>query len=268
MFEVSDPMGNITQTSFDDAGRTSQTVEAYGTSVARTTNYTYTLDNLIATMTAVNATTGNQTTTWTYGTNAGSSSVVRNDLLASVAYPDSVSGSDVVSYAYNRQGQQRTVTDQRGTIRTFYYDLLGRETNDCVTTVGSNTDSTVLQIMRAYDIRGMVNLISSTNSATQGSGTILNQVQFTYNTFGQLVDDKQSHSGAVSSGTPSVQYAYDSGASSSNEIRLNALVRHSWPRNGLPQAALSTRLAAKGVCDELYLGNVGQHMKLIGTSQT
>jgi hypothetical protein len=101
--EVDNAMRDVTQTTFDDAGRTTSIVEAYGTSSARTTNWTYTLDNLVATMTAVNSTTGNQTTIWTYGTNSSSSSVVRNDLLASVAYPDSVSGSDVVSYAYNRQ---------------------------------------------------------------------------------------------------------------------------------------------------------------------
>jgi hypothetical protein len=43
---------------------------------------------------------GNQAITHTYGTTLTSSSVARNDLLASVTYPDSVSGSDVVSYAY------------------------------------------------------------------------------------------------------------------------------------------------------------------------
>jgi hypothetical protein len=44
---------------------------------------------------------------------ATSSSVVRNPGapgLASVTYPDSISGSDVVSYAYNRLGQQGVVT--------------------------------------------------------------------------------------------------------------------------------------------------------------
>jgi len=211
------------QTTFDNAGRTMQVVEAYGTASARTTNWTYTLDNLIATMTAVNPTTGNQTTTWTYGTSS-SSSVFRNDLLASVAYPDSSSGSDVVSYAYNRQGQQRTITDQRGTIRTFYYDVLGRPTNDCVTTLGSPTDGAVLQIARAYEVRGMVSTITSTDTAAQGAGTVLNQVQFTYNDFGQLIEDQQSHSGSVASGTPNVQYAYDPAGATSNESRLNQLM--------------------------------------------
>jgi RHS repeat-associated protein len=248
--QVTDPMGNVTQTSYDDAGRTTQTVEAYGTSSARTTNYSYTLDNLISTMTAVNSTTGDQTTVWTYGTTLVDSGVARNDLLTSTAYPDVTpawstlttgqwanltvdqwanmpidppAGNDVTTVTYNRLGQRVTFTDQRGTIRTFYYDLLGRQTNDCVTTVGSNTDNAVLQIAMTYEIRGMASTITSTNSATVGSGTIVNQVQLTYNTFGQLIEDEQAHSGAVSGTTPSVQYAYDTGGSSSNEIRLNQL---------------------------------------------
>ena len=63
VYQVTDPMGYVTQNSFDNANRTTQTVEASGTSSARTTNRTYSLDNVVATMTAVNATTGNQTTT-------------------------------------------------------------------------------------------------------------------------------------------------------------------------------------------------------------
>jgi RHS repeat-associated protein len=212
----------------------------------RTTNFTYTLDNLIATMTAVNPATGNQTTTWTYGTTLADSGVARNDLLRHVQYPDiggwaglsvgdwaqlgvddwsalPAGAGDLVAYAYNRLGQQTGITDQRGTVRTFYYDLLGRLTNDCVTTVGSNTDDAVLRISRAYEIRGMVSAITSFDSATPGSGTVLNQVQFTFNSFGQLTFDAQSHGGNVTMSTPGVGYAYDTGGSSSNEIRLNQL---------------------------------------------
>jgi hypothetical protein len=65
--------------------------------------------------------------------------------------------------------------------------------------------------------------IPSYDIATRDSGTVLNQVQLTYNAFGQLITEQQSHSGAVGGSTPSVQYAYDTGASSSNEIRLNQL---------------------------------------------
>lgn len=96
-------------------------------------------------------------------------------------------------------------------------------TNDCVTTNGTGTDVTVKQIATGYEIRGMVSLITSTDSATQGAGTILNQVAMTYNAFGQLAEEQQDHGGAVSGSSPNVQYAYDSGASNSNEIRLNLL---------------------------------------------
>jgi len=108
-------------------------------------------------------------------------------------------------------------------VRTLYYVKLGRLTNDCVTTVGSGTDSSVLQIASTFEVRGLLSTLTSFNSATQFSGTVQNQIQFTYNTFGQLTKEQQSHSGTATTSTPSVQYAYDTGGSSSNEIRLNQL---------------------------------------------
>ena len=223
-----------------------KTIEAFGTSSAHTTNFNYALDSLPATMTAVNPTTGDQTTVWTYGAALADSGVARNDLLRMTAYPDATPGwstlgvddwanltvdqwaaltadptDDVTQLTYNRLGEPVTFTDQRDTVRAFYRDLLGRLTNDCVTTVGTNTDNAVLQIARAYEIRGMVSTITSADNATPGAGTIVNQVALAYNDFAQLVTDQQEHNGALTSGTPGVQYAFDSGASSSNEIRLN-----------------------------------------------
>ncbi len=170
VYQMTDPKSIVNQIGYDNASRTTQTIEDYGTGkLNRTTNYTYTLDNLTATMVAVNSTTGNQTTTWTRGTTLTSSGVARNDLLASITYPDSVSGSDVVSFAYNRLGEQRTITDQRGTVRTLYRDKLGRLTNDCVTTNGTGTDVSVKQIMTAYEVRGMASTTSSSDSASPGA---------------------------------------------------------------------------------------------------
>jgi RHS repeat-associated protein len=225
VYQTTDPNGIINQASYDAAGRKVQIIEDFGTGgghLNRTTQWTYTLDSQTATMTAINAATGNQTTAYTYGVASTPTYVARNDLLASITYPD----SDVVSYTYNRQGQQLTITDQRGTVRTLYYDLLARLTNDCVTTNGSGTDVTVKQIITGYEIRGMVNLISSTDSASQGAGTVLNQVAVTYNSFGQLTEQQQDHGGAVSGSSPSVQYGYDpgsSGGSMTNEIRFTTL---------------------------------------------
>jgi YD repeat-containing protein len=222
VYETTDPAGHINQMTYDNAGRTTQVVES-SSGLARTTNSTYTLDNLIATLQAVNSTTGNQTTTYTYGTTLTYSGVARNDLLAYVDYPDSVSGSDRVTYTYNRLSQQITITDQRGTVRTLLYDTLARKTHDCVTTNGTGTDVTVKRISTAYEVRGMAQTITSYNNATPGSGTVLNQVALTYNTFSQLIEEQQDHSTTVSGSTPKVQYGYDSGGSSSNDIRPSSI---------------------------------------------
>ena len=135
-----------------------------------------------------------------------------------------MSGSDQVSFAYNRLGERRTLTDQRGVVHTYYRDALGRMTNDCVTTCPSGVDNAVLQIAWAYEVRGMVSLVTSCDSATRNSGTVVNQCALSYDTFAQLIQEYQSRSGAVVTGTtPSVQYGYDSGVGTSNEVRLNAL---------------------------------------------
>jgi len=87
---------------------------------------------------------------------------------------------------------------------------------------GVGIDQTVKRITRSYEIRGMVEKISSYDNATVGSGTILNEVQFAYNDFSLLTVDYQSHSGAVVVGsTPKVQYAYADG--SANHTRPTSL---------------------------------------------
>jgi hypothetical protein len=102
---VHDPKDSKLQTTFDAAGRKTQTVEDYG-GLARTTQFTYTLDNQIATLKALSSSTGDQTTTYTYGTTLSDSAVASNALLRYVEYADSVSYSDRVAMTYNRLGQE------------------------------------------------------------------------------------------------------------------------------------------------------------------
>jgi len=222
---VTDPAGTVTQSIFDHAGRLVTKVEDYSISsghLNRETDYTYNPDGKIATLTARNSTTGNQVTTYTYGTTSSTSDIVSNELLASVTYPDSAGGSDKVTFAYNRQGQIKTQTDQLGTVHTLLYDLLGRQIHDCVTTLGSGVDGTVRRISFTYEVRGMMLNATSYNNATVGSGTVVNDVQQAYNSFAQLVTQYQSHSGAVNTGTtPSVQYGYANG--SANTVRPTAI---------------------------------------------
>jgi hypothetical protein len=55
-----------------------------------------------------------------------------------------------------------------------------------------------------------------------GSGTVINEVQYAYSSFSQLITEYQSHSGAVNtSTTPKVQYAYDDGIA--NTIRRTSV---------------------------------------------
>jgi hypothetical protein len=71
-------------------------------------------------------------------------------------------------------------------------------------------------------VRGMRKKITSYDNATVGSGSVINEIQFAYNDFGQITHDYQANGGAVNtSTTPKVQYGYASG--SANTIRPTAI---------------------------------------------
>lgn len=236
-FDTTDPAGMVTRFGYDDVGRKILQIDNYQPSSSssssssssgggcnpsddtnRTTQFTFTPDGQQATLTAVNARTGDQTTTWTYGTTLSNSDVTSSQLLRSVTYPDSIGSSDVVLYSYNRQGEKRGMTDQRGCVHVYDYDLLGRQIHDRVTTAGSGVDTAVLRLSTTYEVRGMAITLTSWDSASVSAGSVVNQCQFAYNDFSQLITDYQEHSGAVNtSTTPKVQYGYTDG--SANTIR-------------------------------------------------
>lgn len=218
---VTDPAGMVTKSVFDDAGRLTSKIEDYSASsghLNRETDYTYNADGKLKILTAKNSVTGDQVTTYYYGTTLTDSNLASNDLLASVAYPDSTGASDRVKMTYNRQGQVTSKTDQLGSVHTMEYDLLGRLIHDRVTTLGAGVDNAILRISTTYEVRGLVQNVTSFDNATVGSGSVVNDVQNEYNDFSQLVTQYQSHSGAVNtSSTPAVQYEYADG--SANTIR-------------------------------------------------
>ncbi|MFN9035735.1 MAG: RHS repeat-associated core domain-containing protein, partial [Planctomyces sp.] len=162
--------------------------------------------------------TSDQIAEYVYGPTLSDSQIASSLLKRAEIYPDSVDGSDKILFEYNRQGATTKITDQAGTVHEFDFDLLGRQTHDRVTTLGSGVDGAVRRISSTYEVRGMRESITSYDNATVGSGSIVNDTKFTYNSFGQLTADYQSHSGAVNTGSsPKVQYAYASG--SANTIR-------------------------------------------------
>jgi len=188
-----------------------------------TVRTTYNADGNVATLTAVNSATGDQVTQYVYGTTLADSAIAACTLKRAEIYPDSVEDDDRITFSYNRQGQSVGMRDQNGTVHAYDYDLLGRPTQDRVTTLGSGVDGAVRRIGTTYEVRGMKATITSYDNATVGSGNVLNECQFVYNDFGQLTTEYQSHSGTVNvSMTPKVQYTFADG--SSNTIRPTGLV--------------------------------------------
>ncbi len=144
VFSTLDPQATETRFEYDDAGRQVTQIENYvssGTAADenRTTWTNYTPDGQVQTLTASNSDTGNQQTIYSYGTTLSNSNIASSQLLRFVTYPDVVgTGSDFVTYSYNRQGQQKLVIDQRGCQHAYDYDGLGRQIHDRVPSLGTS----------------------------------------------------------------------------------------------------------------------------------
>ena len=207
-----------------------------------TTLKSYTSDGNIAELIAVNPITGNQRTRYIYGTalpnpsassngdlramdllasDPGTNDIARSDLLVGVIYPDAADSTDSVQNVYNRQGQIKQTRDQNGTVHQFGFDGFARRVSDTVALFGANVDQTIKRIDLAYEIRGMLNLVTSYGDTTGMS--IVNQVLRQFNAFAQLQYEYQQHDGpAVPFVSPAVQYEYQDG--SANTIRPTAII--------------------------------------------
>ena len=236
-----DPKGIETRSSFDHLGRQTKLIEAFddGNSTTgptdrdRTTEFAYTSDGQVRSVTAKNASTGDQVTRYIFGTTLSDSGVARKDLLRAVIHPDSDDTEsplgngtdgvyDRVELKYNRLGEATEQRDQNQTTRALEYDKLGRMLHDRVIALGAGVDQAVRRISRSYESRGMPEKVTSYDDAAVGSGNVVNEVQAAYNGFRQFTVEYQSHSGAViTSSTPKVQYGYTTGLA--NHIRPMSL---------------------------------------------
>lgn len=227
------PDGLVTTMDYDDMGRNITRIVNPGTlssdgacpasdDTNLITRTIYNADGNVASLTAENSQTGNQTTQYLYGTTLVDSEIASSLLKRQEIYPDSVGGSDVMLFSYNRQSQILTKTDQNGSVHTYDYDKLGRMTQDRMTTLGSGVQGAVQRIAMTYDVRGLNQTVTSYDNPAVGTGNILNEVRQAYNGFGQLITEYQSHAGAVNlSTTPRVAIGYASGVA--NTIRPESL---------------------------------------------
>ncbi|HEX2837179.1 MAG TPA: RHS repeat-associated core domain-containing protein, partial [Phycisphaerales bacterium] len=193
----------------------------------QTIRYGYT-NGLMTTMTADLST--DQVTTYTYGVTRGSlpaSKVASNRLLQKVAYPDSASGSDVVSYAYNAQGQQYWVKDQAGNEITSYFDTAGRETSRRANAINGSFDDYVQRIDTAYLSRGLVDTVTQYDDIS--ATTARDQVQYAYDGWGNLTSftqDPDSIIGASGQASSAVSYTWSASTPSDgvNTLRMTTQV--------------------------------------------
>jgi len=98
---------------------------------------------------------------------------------------------DRIEYRYNRQGERIEKKDQNSTVHAYEYDALGRVIHDRITAVGSGVDSAVRRISTTYEVRGQVATLTSYDSATVGSGNVVNQVTFEHDDAALLAKEYQ-----------------------------------------------------------------------------
>tara|TARA_R110002111_G_scaffold164386_3_gene230587 strand:+ start:42527 stop:48934 length:6408 start_codon:yes stop_codon:yes gene_type:complete len=236
LYQTTDPAGKVNQTEYNANGREIKrtlNVQASTSSSSSSgcpdsldaniiVSTTYNADGNISSLVANNSLTGIQTTTYTYGTTLSDSEIATSLLKRSEIYPDSIDSSDVISFKYSRQIQIIETQDQGNTVHVYDFDKLGRQIQDRITTLGTGVDSAVRRIATTYELRGMQQTVTSYDNASVGLGTVVNEVQFVYNDFGQLITDYQAHSGTVNvSTTPKVQYGFSNG--SNNIVRPTTL---------------------------------------------
>jgi RHS repeat-associated protein len=239
MLSVTDPLGKVTEYVSDAQGRRTKEIKnynagvnsgnPYGTDQNVTVAYGY-ANGLRTTLTAKMPSGGtDQVTTYTYGTtkgtSAGNSNIGTGHLLQSITYPDSVSGSDVVSFAYNAQNQESWKSDQGGNVIETDYDARGHLAQKRVTTLGSGFDGAILRIETTYDNLGRISEVVQYDNATVGSGTAQDGIKYTYDDWGDISMYEEDRNSAVTGGGDqyATSYTWDKATSGRYTLRKSAM---------------------------------------------
>jgi RHS repeat-associated protein len=218
-WDAADRLITVTENAWTASSSSSSSSSGFATDV-RTTRFEYTDDGWLKKLKSENAATGQQVTEWVYGvTPTGSppddQGLYSNRLVREKIYPTTGAGSSTVQYAYNRQKQVRTFTDQISTAHEYSYDKLGRLIMDAVTAFGSGINDTIEKLVWGYDNRGRLVRAASLEKTTED---VLNEVYREFNDFNQVTYEHQEHNGEADIGvSPKVGYSWANG--SSNTIR-------------------------------------------------
>jgi RHS repeat-associated protein len=214
LLSITDPMGKVAKYVYDAEGRRTKEIKnydagvnsgnPYGTDQNVTVSYAYSA-GLRTSLTAKMPSGGtDQVTTYTYGTtkgaSAGDSKIGTGHLLKKITYPDSVSGSDEVNFAYNAQNQEIWKGDQGGNVIETDYDTLGHQTQKRVTTLGSGFDGAILRMASTFDSLGRASEVVQYDNATVGSGTAQDGVKYSYDDWGNVATYEEDRNSAVTGG--------------------------------------------------------------------
>jgi len=98
---------------------------------------------------------------------------------------------------------------------------VGRERHRRATTIASGFDDTVERISTSYDSHGRVELITSWDTAATGSGSVLNEIKYAFDGWGNLTSFKQDPDSAVGgSGFYESSYAFAKAATAGKRQTL------------------------------------------------
>jgi YD repeat-containing protein len=206
-FSVVDPKGAEARFGFDDAGRQTSVTQNYEDGTPESLEpdkdqiVRYGYANGLRTTYTADLPSSDQVTTYIYGTARSGSSVedslvATSHLLYQVQYPDYDSGAspvDRMTYAYNAQGEEIFRQDQDGTVLEKTYDLAGRLVTDAASAlgtdiddlgIGTDIDGAVRRKEYAYD--GLGRMTTATQYSATTSGTLVDQVAYTYGEWGRM----------------------------------------------------------------------------------
>ncbi|MEZ6049211.1 MAG: RHS repeat-associated core domain-containing protein [Planctomycetaceae bacterium] len=133
--------------------------------------------------------------------------------VTNTIYPDSSdttsSGTDQVKMTYNLAGQITQKTNQLGTVFDHTFTSKRQPELTKVTTLGTGVDGHIRSTKMSYNSYDQLEKLTS-YANSDGTGTVRNEIQYTYNDLSQVVRMYQSHEGAVNTSTSLyVENGYD-----------------------------------------------------------
>jgi len=188
--EGSEGPDRITRNVYDAAGQLLKVQKAYGTSLQQDyATYTYTPNGKQATVKDANG-------------NLASMTYDGHDRQTRWIFPSktsvgSVDASDYEEYGYDANGNRTSLRKRDGSVLTYQYDALNRNTVKVVPERGGLSATHTRDVYYGYDLRGLQTYARFDSASGEG-------LAFTYDGFGRLVTTTQALDGA--SRTLNAQY--------------------------------------------------------------